>query len=129
MTIVAEAGQAPVRKMTHQEFVEACQEFGESWGEKFFIQWDNGGNRCDCWGGNYGLPTEDEQDLQDMDQFLEKYFPHLTYLQYKRILREVEEDNASESDWYGGVAHYKNKTMHFQTLEDLLIEMNVLEII
>ena len=129
MTLECNAGAVPVRKMSHQEFLDACTEFGESWSSTFSVEWENGGNRCDCWGGNYALEHEDEKELEDLDAFLLKYFPQLSYLQYNAIERRIEETDRSDSDWYGGVQFYKGKFIAFDTLEDELIDLGVLEII
>ncbi len=45
-------------------------------------------------------------DFIELDEVLEKYFPNITYLQYKRLKREcVELDDFEENDYYTGTVY------------------------
>ena len=118
-----------VRKMTHLEFIDACNEFGDTWSGRFFVEWSDGGDWRNCWGEVHACDKEEEPEFPELDAFLEKYFPHTTYLQYKSIQKAIVHDDRSDSDYYGGVQYYKSKALHFDNLEDVLIEKGLLEII
>lgn len=118
-----------VQKWTRSEFIDACNEFGDSWAKAFSVEWSGGGNHCDCWGGDYRIDEEDEKELDLLYSFLEKYFPHLTYLQVRTIERSFDEDTRYDSDYYGGCEMIKYKQMTYDSLLDHLVGFGVLEII
>lgn len=118
-----------MKKMTEKEFTEACNGYGQSWSNCFMVKWCTGGTSGSCWGPELMSVSPDApEELTSLDDFLSDYFPEITFMQYKKISNAVSTDTASEGDYYGGTTHSVKKIMYYSTLQELLVNMNLLEI-
>lgn len=118
-----------MKKMTASEYEEACNEFGYSWDKSFSCSWSTGGNRCDCWGGNYPVSPDAPEELTNLDSFLGKYFPQISFMQYKNIANKVNTTETSDSDWYGGCTYGVKKEITYDDLQTALEDAGLLLII
>lgn len=118
-----------MKKMTAQEFEEACNEFGYSWDKSFSVEWTTGGNRCDCWGGNYPVTPQAPEELHSLDRFLTKYFPTISFMQYKGISMYVESKETYDCDYYGGRSYGVKKEITYANLQKALEDLDLLLIV
>lgn len=88
-------------------------------------KWCTGGAYGSCWHDKLSPVTPDPQpEFEELDDLLADLCPNVTFLQYKKIMREcVTIEESSESDYYGGGCTYSRyvcdmKTL-YQTLENL----------
>ena len=64
-------------------------------------------------------------DFVELDEILEKYFPEITYLQYKRLKREcVELDDFDETDYYTGTVYEARYVCDLKKLYAFIKERN-----
>ena len=85
-----------------------------------------GGN---CWGDEatpisiYDL--EDEKEFTQLDNFLEIYYPEISFLDYKKIMKKVNLKEKSYSEYYGNYRQYKYKAIKKEDLIDVLSDILV----
>lgn len=95
--------------------------------EKHFdIDWSLGGTYGTCWDGDEGpreIEPSDEPYMERLQDFLDKYYPKLSYEDTKYIKNSFSEKETSESDWYGGSTSHMYKSLHFDNLADYLIDL------
>lgn len=118
-----------MKKMTTQEFNDACNEFGHSWDNAFVASWSTGGTHNDCWGGSYPITPEAPQELKSLDRFLTKYFPAISFMQYKAISNFVNNETTQDSDYYGGCTYGVKISITYDNLMDSLQSLDLLLII
>ena len=74
-----------------------------------WVRWVTGGTTGgSCWGGElYNRSSEPAQDLTSLDTILEYANPTITFLQYKKLIREIVQTR-QETDWeyYGNNSEY-----------------------
>lgn len=85
-----------------------------------------GGN---CWdsGGHESVSAEDEPNFSGLDEFLEKYCPGITYLQYKKLDALTKTCEYSNNEYYGNYTDYKRKYIIIDELYDVLINLGCLK--
>jgi len=100
----------------------------------FYCKWVSGGQTGgSCWdtGDAVHRPVSADQESEDLEKYLEEVLgelcPNLSFLQYKRLMRDlVERGETSESEYYGNYTEYSFKWAPLQKIYDRLVEMNVL---
>ena len=92
--------------MNYEEFLQEVRgaglDFGK--GETLSIEWTTGGDRgSDCYGKDYGqFDAEPEPDFHALHIAMEKVAPAITYLQMRRLERElVGYKHRTHDDYYG----------------------------
>ena len=96
----------------------------------FYAIWETGGrDGGNCWGGEAQSYVSDQkpQTLEALDEFLEKHFPNITFLQYKRLLRKTTEFEYTKSEYYGNHINYAGLFLSFDDLRDTMSEMGLFE--
>lgn len=102
-----------------------------SW-ERYFrgktYVWEDGKMRSEKWctGGTYGscwsdklspVSGEQQPDFEKLDELLSEICPNITFLQYKKIMREcVDIEESYESDYYGGGCNYSRYVCDMEKL-------------
>lgn len=83
-----------------------------------------GGN---CWGGNadQSISAEDPSEFTQLDSFLEKYFPKITFLQYKKLLPLIKTQDFSVSEYYGNYTEYRISYVKFKDVAECISEMDL----
>ena len=87
------------------------------------VEWMIGGQGGgSCYGGeHYSLDSEPEPEFEDLDILLEVFNPTITYLQYKKLTREIlgigERRN---NDYYGNYTVYGVKKIYLDKLYSYL---------
>lgn len=129
-------------KMTFKEFEEIFNEFSSVcydlrndytkyiWGS-VETGGASGGN---CWGGqstNYstGL-TEDNIQLNVFDNIIERLFPDISFMRYKKLINNVKfhtRNSNSYGDFYGNYSEKLIKYISANDLYDSLISLDFLE--
>ena len=81
-------------------------------------KWCTGGAYGSCWGDKLSPVTPDEQpDFDELDELLADICPQVTFLQYKKIMRDcVDFEESHESDYYGGGCIYKRYVCDMEKL-------------
>lgn len=102
----------------------------------FYCRWVSGGlTGGSCWDDGSGpdphRPVSADQESEDVEKYLEEILgelcPNLTFLQYKRLTRDLyERGEVGESEYYGNYTVYSFKWAPLQKIYDKLTEMNVL---
>lgn len=87
-------------------------------------KWNNGGSYGSCWGNGLTPVAPDEQPEFDvLDELLGNICPTITFLQYKKIMKNcVEIEETYESDYYGGGCSYKRYVCDVKQLYNMLNE-------
>jgi len=78
------------------------------------------GGRCggSCWGGVADRPvsSEPEKEIEVLDKFLEENFPSISFLTYRRILKKLQYEEYSCSEYYG---NYTESRFAFISIDDI----------
>lgn len=130
--------------MTWDEFYsKVSQKFSytEKWGRKtetywhgdadhYSVEWRTGGmSGGNCWGDqpSYSVDADEVPEMTMLDEFLEEICPEITFLEYKRVMRElIESDSRTEYEYYGNHTNYGIRRVNFRKLYDRLVEVGVL---
>ena len=89
--------------------------------------WCLGGTSRNCYGEEHEV-SGSAQDISftELDTFLEEHYPNVTFMQYKKILRDcVESKETGNSDYYGGYVKYAHYECDLESLYKLLSEMGL----
>lgn len=72
-----------------------------------------------CWDDSNPRPYEVDynDEFPILDIFLEKYAPNVTYLEYKKIQKLIQDNNETEYEYYGNRTDYR---VRWIVLEDLI---------
>lgn len=88
-------------------------------------QWCVGGRSGgSCWDEGspdyYSISADDEPEDEYLDEILEAFCPDITFLQYKRLLKNglYEVKEWTQSEYYGNYYEYKSKTLALNVLFD-----------
>lgn len=99
--------------------------------ESISVSWTTGGTSgASCWGGEsiYPIRPDPPKELNELDIILEAVVPSLTFLQYKRITKNVVINNTwSNSDYYGNTDYKQSLTAVMYDLYCVLLEMNLIK--
>lgn len=88
-------------------------------------EWATGGRTGGTpWGDKTtALEAEDPKEMIVLDEFLEKYFPSITILQYRRLSRLINFETWSDDQYYGNNAIYKCAYITFEDIASCLEPM------
>ncbi len=81
-------------------------------------------------GGNYeneanrDSSIEDPKEIDLLDDYLEEYFPNITVIRYKRLMRLVQYQNWTENEYYGNTSDYKCAFITFEDIAEYLSNLN-----
>lgn len=89
--------------------------------------WSLGGT----WGSYTGevstVSPDEPKENEELDKFLEEHAPGISYLQYKKIVKEcVTLETTEYNDYYGGTTHEQYWKTDMLRLYEMLKEMNLL---
>lgn len=92
---------------------------------KSIIGGASGGN---CWGDDAReFGREEEKFLDDLDNFLEEYFPTIPFLIYKKLMKTITISEKSEYEYYGNYTIYQIKTILFKDLFKFLCDNDIIK--
>lgn len=87
------------------------------------VEWRVGGQGGgSCWDDgetdrHYPLDADPEEELTELDKILEIFAPNLTFLQYKKLTREVvTRGSRTQNDYYGNYTSYASKSVNLEVL-------------
>ena len=86
-----------------------------------------------CWNEGettyHGYHNEVTPELASLDMVLEEIAPNITYLQFKKLLREadVKEFTHSTGDYYGNKSDYAKKYVNLGDLYDALVSLGLIQ--
>lgn len=110
--------------MTKKEFLLECSKHTPF--KEFNRSWCLGGT-SNSWDGNTRIvSSEEEPEFTGLDEFLVKFLPNITFLQYKLILKLAIETDEYCADYYGGEIHYKKSTIKLEDMYELFKELNLI---
>lgn len=72
------------------------------------------------------VAPEVEPELDNLDDFLLKYYPTCSFLQYKKIIQKTNLTQHQDSDYYGGSTTQANKKLNIHDLSDVLLNFNLI---
>lgn len=95
----------------------------------YSASWSLGGNRRDCWGGDWSISGDSQpDDFSSLDELLEKICQNISFLQYKNIKSQcVSVDEYSEHDYYGGCVEYARYRCDLEQLYNILQEKGLID--
>ena len=87
---------------------------------KFNISWSGGGTSGSCWDtdGPTELVEEDEPEMLELENFVEKYFSDSDILYDLKLKADTHTDY--ENDWYGGQSSTHRKGISFYQIAEVL---------
>lgn len=92
--------------------------------------WTTGGLQGgNCWGDDADSPVEPqpEQDLEGLDEILEKFTPNMSFLQYRQIEKLIEYQDRTEWRYYGNYTSYREKKLDMKKLFDFLCDKGYIQ--
>lgn len=102
----------------------------DGWDEtKYTVYWCIGGrDGGNCWGNNYSYSIDAEEEPEiGIDELLEQVCPNITYLQYKKIIKDVVHKEQKEiREYYGNYRIVKYKIIIYRDLYDALVKYKVI---
>lgn len=103
--------------------------YGMKDGYLLSAEWVTGGMSGNCWGDTmYPISSEEPREFQELDTFLEEVCPKLTFLEYKKVMREcVEISTREQSEYYGGCTNYAQWKCDLDRLYNLLKEFRYIK--
>jgi hypothetical protein len=86
--------------------------------EPWVIGGRTGGNP---WGeADRDSDAEEPKEINLLDEFLEKYYPNITFLQYKRLMRLIKNLTWTNDEYYGNSSDYKCAYITFEDISEYL---------
>lgn len=110
------------RKKVHLE-----RQLNEWFSTAFSVSWSLGGTSGGYDGSKYEVSAEREPDMEDLDNFLLSYYPTLGFLQYKKIIQQLDVQTSYDSDYYGGSTTSMTKSLSLKNLSDVLTQFGFLD--
>ena len=116
-----------------QDFEPACDnKYGHGNDEQgrylYSEEWSLGGEWGNCWGDHGAVTGEQAKEFVELDDFLEKVAPNITFLQYKKIRNHcVEQIEWHVHDYYSSGTTDACWRCDMKELYNLLKEMNYIE--
>lgn len=84
-------------------------------------RWCLGGTHCSYSGYQNTLEAEKPAEFDEFDELLEKMDPNITFLKYKKLMKEtVTIEEFEEGDYYGGSVKYAYYVCDLEKLYELL---------
>lgn len=116
-----------------QKFEPVCDnKFGHGDDEQrtymYSEDWCLGGEWGDCWGNHGVVDGQPSEEFVELDDFLEKIVPNISFLQYKKIKNHcVEQIEWHEYDYYSSGTMRACWRCDMKKLYNMLKEMNLIE--
>lgn len=78
-----------------------------------------------CWNQNehYEVSKDEEDSFSEFDEFLEKYFPSMTHIVYKQVMKLVKTIHYRNSEYYGNYTDYEVKYILHSDLLKILNDL------
>jgi hypothetical protein len=124
--------------MTFEEFKDLCGDIAyvtddtyqySFKGDAIFEQWTTGGmGGGSCWedGGHYAVEGEPEPEFESLDKIIVSICPNITFIQYKKLCREViKRDEYTNNEYYGNYSRESIKYVLIEQLYNALKEQNL----
>lgn len=75
-----------------------------------------------CWGTNADRPVESdpENELTALNQFLEKHFPDLSFLKYRKLAAKIQYSESTVGEYYGNYTEYRTSYIMFEDICEAL---------
>ena len=117
--------------MNREEFFKVYEEiYGENW--KYCLDSDNvltvewqkhGASGGNCWGDESRYFVSDELPATiDLEDFLERVCPAITFIQYKKLEKLIEESTRESYEYYGNYTVYGTKKLDLNKVFEVLKE-------
>lgn len=95
--------------------------------ECIYVQWEVGGvSGGNCWVSSNPrayTTNKDKPEFEFLDAILEKYIPDITYLEYKKLVKQViKEGEWTEIEYYGNNTEYRYMLIEFEDLYNYFVE-------
>lgn len=113
--------------MTREEFNKTAEEVLWSGATEFTRRWNNAGTWGNCYGDTGVIEAEPEPEWEELDKFLEKVCPGVTFLQYKLLTRLAKDEGYYGGDYYGGGYYVNKETISLDDVWDFLVERGLVE--
>lgn len=113
-------------RLSYEEFKDHYDIYSDYiYSEKWLI----GGNRRDCWGGDYLItPENPPTHFEEFDNLLKKINEKITFIDYREIYDMcIYIENSEDRDYYGGKVLYSQYECNVKNLYSELIEKNLLK--
>lgn len=83
-----------------------------------------GGN---CWGSDadQAVRAEEAPEFNQLDQFLETYYPKITFLQYKKLLPLIKTREFTVGEYYGNYTDYRVFYVTFEDIIDVMANLDI----
>ena len=91
----------------------------------FEISWCMGGT-INQDGDSRPVFPEIEPDLPFLDDFLMEYYPHISFMQYKVITRQIECKTKTDGDNYGGSTQDATKSLSLFDLSNSMVKSGII---
>lgn len=95
--------------------------------DTLYVEWRTGGVAGgSCWNDGeddiyYDIEPDEEPKFTYLHTILEKFYPDITYLQYRALESNcVSIEDRHETDYYGNSNKYRRKTLDLRKLHDFL---------
>lgn len=89
--------------------------------------WSLGGESGNCWGKKWSISAEEQKEFSELDDFLIKVVPNISFLQYKRIFNHcVDKVEWHEYDYYSSGTDETCWRCDMKKLYETLKEMNLI---
>lgn len=91
--------------------------------------WCTGGSYGNCWDSHLSpVSPEAPCEFTALDELLEGICPNISFLHYKKIMKEcVETEETYESDYYGGGTNHMNYVCDLEKMYKIIKELGYLE--
>lgn len=117
--------------MKREAFIKLCKSFISQGGylcetETFQKKWRTGGMQGgSCWGPQeiYPISADPEPEMEALDDFLEKYYPNISFLQYKKFSKHIKTSHRTQAEYYGNFYEYTMKSINFEDVYQVLVDI------
>lgn len=90
------------------------------------IEWCHGGTSFSYDGSEHTVSPESEPEFDVLDNLIEMINPDISFLKYKKIVREcVDVSTFNSAGFYGGTATSSSKTLNLRQLYEALECSNI----
>lgn len=111
--------------MSWERFQAKCEAISNWPDDRFEVRWVTGGaTGGNCWGASADqrVHAEPEEELDSLDKILEDVCPTISFMAYRKLMREVlETGTETQSEYYGNYYNYAYKRVYHRALYDALV--------
>jgi hypothetical protein len=118
--------------MEREEFNTILKEVVGEWRgiESFDEEWRVGGiTGGNCWDASpsyYSIAADEEPEFKNLDEFLERIAPNMSFIQYRLLMKKVEYRDWTYYDYYGNNTDYRKKCIMVDDIWTFLKERNII---